>query len=375
MSGMRGVELSRLVIERCREAGFAAAGVCSVEPSEREAELRAWLNAGKHGEMGWLAETAAIRARPALLMEGARSCVMVADLYASRADNAGEAELPVGRGRIARYARGRDYHKVIKKRLHRVADGLRREFPDADFVAFTDSAPAPERELASRAGLGWIGKHTLAIHPRLGSWFLLGGFATNLELHPPPEQEPVTDHCGTCTRCIEACPTDAITPYSVDATRCISYLTIERRSPIEERWFDGIGEWLFGCDICQEVCPHNSPKDPAWVGTEPNEAYGDLESGGLSGSFDLLEVLGWDTPARSKALERTAMKRATLTMWKRNALIVIGNELARLRDEAWSAKARARLEDIAADANEDDMVRETARAVLRRTGGSRASRG
>ncbi len=355
-----------MVIERCREAGFASVGVCSLEPSEREAELRAWLDAGKHGEMGWLAETVALRARPALLMEGARSCVMVADLYASRAHEAAEPEPPVGRGRIARYVRGRDYHKVIKKRLHRVTDALREDFPGADFLTFTDSAPAPERELAARAGLGWIGKHTLAIHPRLGSWFLLGGFVTNLELEPPPEQEVVTDHCGTCTRCIDACPTDAITPYSVDATRCISYLTIERRSPIEERWFEGIGSWLFGCDICQEVCPHNSPKDPAWVGGEPNEAYADLESGGLPGSFDLLEVLGWDTPARSKALERTAMKRATLTMWKRNALIVIGNELAKARDKEWGTKAQARIAEIARDPTEDDMVRETAATVMER---------
>ena len=155
---------------------------------------------------------------PRALLEGAGAAIVVADLYAARGQNA-DAPLDPGRGRIARYARGRDYHVTIKRRLHRLCDELRADHAGAEFRAFTDTAPVPERELAGRAGLGWIGKHTLLIDPRLGSYLLLGGVLTTLEIEPPATQTPVADHCGTCTRCVDACPTDAITPYTVDASR------------------------------------------------------------------------------------------------------------------------------------------------------------
>ena len=294
------------------------AGVCDASPSARGDELRHWLAEGMHGSMAWLAEHTDLRTNPARLLDGARSVVMVADLYASRADT-GFEPIELGRGRVARYARGEDYHKTMKKRLHRVCDTLRAEHPGARFRAFVDTAPVPERELAARAGLGWIGKHTLLIHPRLGSWLLLGGFLTTLDLEPAAGPEP--DHCGSCTRCIDACPTAAITPYRVDARRCISYLTIERREPIDPALRPAIGDNLFGCDICQDICPHNSAKDPA---STPPVTPGHAVP--RPGSFDLLEVLGWDTAARANALRGTAMKRATLEMWKRNAAMVRTNQ-------------------------------------------------
>ncbi len=314
-------ELAHRAVGLCLDEGFALAGVCDASPSARGDALRAWLAAGMHGSMAWLAKHTDLRTDPARLLDGARSIVMVADLYASRADTGGGPSEPgggPGRGRVARYARGDDYHKTMKKRLHRVCDALRAEHPGAGFRAFVDTAPVPERELAARAGLGWIGKHTLLIHPRLGSWLLLGGFLTTLELEPAARAEP--DHCGSCTRCIDACPTGAITPYRVDARRCVSYLTIERREPIDPALHKGIGDWIFGCDICQEVCPHNTPR-PGEDRFPPVGAH----HNNRPGSFDLLDVLGWDADARATALRGTAMKRATLAMWKRNASIVMKN--------------------------------------------------
>jgi len=329
------------------DAGFAAAGVCRAEPTRWADEMRDWLARGRHGEMGYLEDDLAVRLDPAKLLEGGRSVLMVADLYSTRGD---EDAHETGAGRIARYARGRDYHRVVKKRLHAMADRLRERYPGSEFRSFVDTAPIVERELAARCGIGWVGKHTLIINPRLGSWMLLGGFVTTLELEPPESQVSVTDHCGTCTRCIEACPTDAITPYSVDASRCISYLTIEHRSPIDPEFHSPIGDWLVGCDICQEVCPHNSPRTGD-VG-ERHEAYEPKRSG-----FDLLEVLGWNEADRRSAFETSPMKRVNLAMIKRNAVIVAGNHLS-------VPGLRARVEAIAADDAEDPMVRETARAVL-----------
>jgi len=316
----RARDITEHALGLCRQQGFALAGACGVEPSDRGAELRAWLDAGKHGSMTWLAEHADLRTDPARLLDGARSIVMVADLYATRATDNTDAP-PPGHGRVARYARGEDYHASIKKRLHAVCDALRAEHPGSGFRAFVDTAPVPERELAARAGLGWIGKHTLLINPRLGSWLLLGGFLTTLDL--APAGEGVADHCGSCTRCVDACPTGAISPYSVDARRCISYLTIERREEIAREFHGAIGDWVFGCDICQEVCPHNSPRDAALLGD--SGATVNARYGRGPASFDLLEVLAWDADARARALKGTAMKRATLEMWKRNAGIGAAN--------------------------------------------------
>ncbi|TVQ61229.1 MAG: tRNA epoxyqueuosine(34) reductase QueG [Phycisphaerales bacterium] len=356
------MDRAREVIALARERGFARAGVCGVERSAHEAEFKAWLASGKQGSMAYLAEHADVRTDPAKLLDGARSALMVADLYGTR--NGWDEEDPqAGVGRIARYARGRDYHSVIKKRLHDLADELRDRYPGEAFRSFVDSAPVFERELAARCGLGWRGKHTLVIHPRLGSWMVLGGFVTTMELEPPTEQKPVRDFCGSCTRCIEACPTDAITPYSVDASRCISYLTIERREAIPPVFHRAIGDWLVGCDICQEVCPHNSKRPSGRWSSGAGRVREEYEA--RRTGFDLLEVLGWDESARREAFTTSAMKRVTLAMMQRNAVIVAGNQIAAgVVTGERGAALRARLREIAAGEREDAMVRETARVVL-----------
>ena len=411
--------LGQHVLQRCHELGFALAGVTDAAPSARSAEFRAWLAAGRHGTMGYLARNVELREDVRRLLPGARSVVMVADQYATRNDPpdphepAGYPHRPGGAGyphrvggpgtptapggspplgRIARYARGRDYHREIKGRLHTLCDELRAQHR-AECRAFCDTAPAPERELAARAGLGWIGKHTLLINPRLGSYLLLGGFVTTLDLldtppvpggpgiptvpggrhtrtprseaksasapslsrapreragergstpTPPasllspsspehqraPHADPElalgapSDACGTCTRCIDACPTRAITPYSVDASRCISYLTIERREPLPA-WAEGrkLAGWLFGCDICQEVCPHNSPRRAGVEVGEPNPAY--RPAPGRAAGLDLRAVLDWTPADRSRELSGSAIKRATLAMLQRNAIALL----------------------------------------------------
>ncbi len=345
------------VLDRCRGAGFALAGVTAAAPTAYAAELRAWLAAGRHGEMRYLAERIVERCDPAALLPGARSIICVADCYAATPEPAAGTLSPRF-GRIARYARGDDYHLVMKKRLHRLADELRAEHPAEAFRVCVDTAAILEREHAQRAGLGAVGKHTLLIAPGpggAGSWLLLGEIVTTLALSPSEPAEP--DPCGTCTRCIDACPTRAIEPWSVDATRCISYLTIEHRGAIDERFHEPIGDWIFGCDVCQEVCPHNQPTQKRRAETAPQPAYAPRRRG-----FDLLEVLGWDEDARREAFSRSALKRAKLAMMKRNALIAAGNLLARAQD----AQLRDRVEAIASDGGEDPMVRATAQAVLAR---------
>ncbi len=358
-----------------RRRGFALAGVAVVTPPGREDALRGWVESGKHGDMAFMADQLAERCDPRAVLAGARSVLMVGDLYASRdewhADPDADPDVDItaegvdrgghaGRldhvGRIGRYARGRDYHHVIKRRLHGLADELRERFPGERFRTFTDSAPVLERDHAIAAGLGWIGKHTLVIHPKLGSWMVLGGFFTTLELEAPATQAIHADACGTCTRCIDACPTDAITPYSVDATRCISYLTIERRGAIDERYWRGMGDWIAGCDVCQEVCPHNSRRA---TGVAAHDAYAPRRIG-----FDLLDVLRWDEATRRARLTGSSLKRITLTMMKRNALIAAGNALERGDDDGLLAAVR----DLAWSAREDELVRTTARRVLARLG-------
>ncbi len=318
---MLPVQRAKHIIELCRAERFALAGVCEAQPSDHPDALREWLAAGKHGSMTYLENHTDIRIDPRLLLDDARSVIMVADQYDTRTGPSATHEaIPEGHGRIARYARGDDYHASIKKRLHRICDLLRETFPDDAFRAFVDTAPILEREHAARAGLGWIGKHTLLIHPRRGSYLFLGGIITTLELESPVHQSVIPDHCGTCTRCIDACPTQAITPYSVDASRCISYLTIERREPIDAQFHEAIDDMIFGCDICQEVCPHNAPTAVGQRIRLLHDTYAPRHS-----SLPLNDVVQWTSDDRSRAFRKSAMKRATLDMMKRNASIALGN--------------------------------------------------
>ncbi len=275
-----------------------------------------------HGSMAWMENHFDTRTDPGKLIDDARSILVVADVYCSRSDNQ-DPPIEPGQGKVARYARGKDYHKQMKKRLMALADELREAHPQAAFKVFVDTAPVPERELAQRAGIGWVGKHTLIIHPKLGSYLFIGGIVMTLEASAPESQPAITDHCGSCTACIDACPTRAITDHQVDARRCISYLTIEHRDAIEPELAAKIGDWIYGCDVCQEVCPHNSPR--------PNAESANPVYQSQRWSFDLFEVIGWTEDDRREAFVGSAMKRAKLEMMRRNAQIVARNQGIELR--------------------------------------------
>lgn len=351
---------SREVLSLCDALGFARSGICAASQTRHAEHVRRWIGEGMHGEMEWFTEELAARLDPTVLVPGAASIIVVADLYAARGGSAASEPRVANLGRIARYARGRDYHGIIKHRLHRLNDTLRERFPGHVFRTTVDSAPTLEREHAERAGLGWIAKDTMLIDPDIGSYTLLGATVTTLELSPTGETSRVPDACGSCTRCIDACPTGAISPYRVDAARCISYLTIEHRSPIDPSLHRAMGDWIFGCDVCQEVCPHNSAQGRGRAGRKPNAAYMPRRKG-----FDLLELLGWDEGARREAFSTSAMKRATLAMFKRNAIIAISNQVAEgVMGGAQREAAIARLRVAAADTSEDELVRVTARQVL-----------
>lgn len=366
---------TRDVLAECDRLGFALAGIARAQPTMWRRELEAWLAAGKHGDMAFLAKDLDLRLDPRQLTVAirpsdsrrrapdtantlpVRSFIIVADVYASRAPSPPTPASTFPAGRIARYAQGRDYHAVLRRRLHALADRLRLAHPHEGFMAFVDTTPLLERELALLAGLGWIGKHTLLIHPRLGSYLLLAGLGTSLDLTPHASPEP--DHCGSCTRCIDACPTHALTSYALDARRCISYLTIEHRGPIDPAFHEPMGDWLFGCDICQDVCPHNAAKPNAPPPPPPNP---DLAPSPSRATLPLLDVLSWNEVSRRRAFQRSAMKRVALPLLKRNAVIALANAHRRSPNPAW----RRRLEDLAWDAREAPLVRATARAALAR---------
>ncbi len=339
------------ILQRCFDAGFALAGISDAAPTVHVDELQRWLGDGKHGEMLYLQKNLEALLDPNKVQQGVQSIICVADRYH---DGRRDRIPPSDQGRIARYASGDDYHIVMKKRLQQLADELRQQFSGALFRVCVDTAPLLEREYAARAGLGAIGKHTLLIEQGVGSYLLLGEILTTLKLQS--SMPNADDPCGTCTKCIDACPTDAITPWSVDATKCISYLTIEHRSAVDEHLAEQSGQWVFGCDICQEVCPHNQPTRRS----RRAETHGVYES--RLSSLDLLELLHWSETDRRSAFTKSAMKRAKLNMMKRNALIAAGNAVHEGNQEL----LRERIEFIAADSTEDKLVRTTARNVLGR---------
>lgn len=234
-----------------RQHGFDFCGIAKAEFLEEEApRLEAWLNKGMHGKMGYMAHHFDKRLDPRLLVEGAKSVVVFGYNYFPEKDLAKEGEL-----KIAKYAYGKDYHHVIKGKLRHWLEDVRGVVGDIGGRVFVDSAPVLERPWAARAGLGWVGKNSLLLNRNMGSFFFLAEFITDLELEP---DNPMGDYCGTCTRCIDACPTDAIpAPYVVDGSKCISYLTIELKEAIPEQFRGKMENWMFGCDICQDVCPWN----------------------------------------------------------------------------------------------------------------------
>lgn len=303
--------LAEQIKQKARELGFSLVGITSAQPSQHTDYFRQWLADGKAGEMHYLTNRFAERTDPSVYFPGVRSIICVAANYRPKLD-----AVPPGHGRIARYALGDDYHVVLKDRLFALADWLRSQVPEVQTRCSVDTAPVMEKELAARAGIGWMGKNTCIINHDIGSFILLGQLLTNLDL---PIDGPATDRCANCTRCIDACPTQAINaPYQLDASRCVSYLTIEHRSEIASELQEKIGDWMYGCDICQEVCPWNrrSPvtDDPAF---QPRFA---------TGSLDWQEVQQWQDENYRRAMKNSAIKRVKLPILKRNAEIVGKNK-------------------------------------------------
>ncbi|MFT3786782.1 MAG: tRNA epoxyqueuosine(34) reductase QueG [Tepidisphaeraceae bacterium] len=302
-------QLAALVKQKARAVGFDLVGICSAEPSKHSTFVRQWLDDGRAGAMHYLHERFDERTNPASFLSGARSVICVAMNYHVPL-NKPEHNAPV---KVARYALGVDYHEHVKPRLYDIADWLRETVPGAATKCGVDTVPLLERELAARAGIGWVGKNTCVIHPFQGSWFLLAEIVTTVDL---AADEPMRDRCGTCTRCIDACPTGAIDkPYQIDAKRCISYLTIENPNPIEPDLADKFSGWVYGCDICQEVCPYNR--------APPVAVLEELQPKLPSGTFDGQRVLDWSQEDYWQATRRTAMRRVKLPQFKRNAQLAL----------------------------------------------------
>lgn len=243
--------------EAARSIGFDLVGITPAASPTTFSRFKEWLDSGHAGEMGYLSRRLDAYDNPDRVLEGIRSVVMLGMNYAP------PRELDQQQGlKIARYARGkRDYHDLIRERLKELSRWIKQRIPNAKTRGIVDTAPLLERDFARQSGLGWFGKNTMLINKRMGSYFFLAALLTDLPLDPDPVHE--TSHCGTCTRCLEACPTDAfVAPYVLDARRCISYLTIELKGEIPHDLREGMGDWMFGCDICQEVCPWNRKSPP-----------------------------------------------------------------------------------------------------------------
>lgn len=318
--------------KRALELGFAQFGVAPAEKPDHTEWFREWLARGWHGEMGYLAREDAVRRRlsPAEALPGCRSILVVSRAYGNApAESAPRPEAAGPRSAlVARYALGRDYHDVFEERLGKLAETVRQIDPDAKVKPYVDYGPVLEREHAQRSGLGWIGKNTLLIHPDLGSYLLLGELLTTLELEP---DEPfTTDRCGSCTRCIAACPTDAIRgPRELDARRCISYLTIELRGAIPRELRPLVGNRVFGCDICQEVCPWNAAAreetgEGRSVGGRPPPSFGTPVP-----PEDMVawaeELLDLDPAGFRERYRRTALERPGRAGLLRNLCVGLGN--------------------------------------------------
>lgn len=303
------------------ELGFQAVGISDIDLSAAEKGLHEWLAQGLHGEMDYMANHGTKRSRPAELVPGALRVISLRMNYAPPDARDSWQVLEEGeRAFISRYALGRDYHKVLRNRLAKLADRIRvalAEFDGPNFEGrvFTDSAPVMEVELARKSGLGWRGKHTLLLSREQGSWFFLGEILLNL---PLPVDVPQQEHCGSCTRCIEICPTRAIiAPYKLDARRCISYLTIELKGSIPAELRPLIGNRIYGCDDCQLVCPWNSF---AQASIEPDFAVrNDLDD------VSLAELFAWDEDEFKARLAGSAIYRIGHEQWLRNIAVALGN--------------------------------------------------
>ncbi|CTP83643.1 tRNA epoxyqueuosine(34) reductase QueG [Xanthomonas graminis] len=299
-----------------REFGFQRCGIAGIDLQQDEAHLRDWLAQGLYGTMQWMAQHGDKRARPAELIPGTLRVISVGLDYGRNDDDSAWDTLRDGeRAYVARYALGRDYHKLMRNRLQKLAERIQAEIGRFGHRVFVDSAPVLERALARDAGLGWIGKHTCLIDRNGGSWFFLGEIYVDL---PLPIDPPASAHCGTCTRCIEVCPTQAIVaPYRLDARRCIAYLTIEHEGAIPEELRPAIGNRIFGCDDCQLVCPWNKF---AKRSDEP-----DFRARNALDRATLAQLFAWDEDEFLRRTEGSAIRRSGHERWLRNLAVAPGN--------------------------------------------------
>lgn len=302
---MQNERLTNEIKAKAIELGFLGIAIAKAEHMDPEARrLEQWLNQGHHGEMSYLANHFDKRVDPTELVPGSKSVISLMYNYFSE-DTQEDPHAP----KIAMYAYGKDYHKVVKKKLTTLYRWINETYGEINGRCFVDSAPVLERDWARRSGLGWIGKHSLLVHPQKGSYFFLCEIILNLDL---TYDLPIRDHCGTCTRCIDACPTDAISPdgYLMDASKCISYLTIELKGDIPETFSNQMQNWMFGCDICQQVCPWNRFSQQH---TEPKfEPHPDLLSMHRSEWEEITEEIF------DEIFVGSAVKRTKFTGLKRN---------------------------------------------------------
>lgn len=298
------------------ELGFDQVGITDVELNTAEKSLEHWLARGFHGEMAYMASHGRKRSRPDLLVPGTTRVITVRMDYLPEPPEISQLALQDQQlAFISRYSLGRDYHKVLRQRLQKLATRIEQAWGGFNYRVFTDSAPVLEKPLAEKAGLGWIGKHTNLINSQAGSWFFLGELYTDL---PLDVDTPAENHCGTCSACIEICPTHAIVaPYQLDARRCISYLTIELRNSIPVEFRKAMGNRIYGCDDCQQVCPWNRF---AKLTRLPDF----LPRHGLD-SANVADLFSWDEARFLKLTEGSAIRRIGHECWLRNIAIALGN--------------------------------------------------
>ncbi|MTJ01509.1 tRNA epoxyqueuosine(34) reductase QueG [Idiomarina piscisalsi] len=297
------------------ELGFQKVGITDLDLSQHEATLQQWLDNGYHGEMDFMERHGMLRARPAELHPGSVRAISVRMNYLPVEAGFAKTLKDGSKGYISRYALGRDYHKLMRKRLKQLGDRIKAEFDGTDFRPFVDSAPIMERPLAEKAGLGWTGKHTLILDRDSGSWFFLGELLINL---PLPVDEPVEEGCGTCTACMTICPTQAIVaPYELDARRCISYLTIELRGAIPEEFRPLIGNRIYGCDDCQLICPWNR-----YAQLTDEDDFSPRQE---LHSPQLLELWTWTEQQFLDNLQGSPIRRIGYECWLRNLAVALGN--------------------------------------------------
>ena len=306
------LELARRIKQWGPELGFAAVGIAGTGLPHDEQHLLRWLQRQQHGDMHYMARHGVKRSRPQQLLPGTLRVISVRMDYLPPQPVATDVSAPAF---ISRYARGRDYHKLLRKRLQQLARRIEREAGAHGYRAFVDSAPVLEKALAREAGLGWIGKHTLLLNRRAGSYFFLGELYTDL---PLPTDRPADAHCGSCRACLDVCPTRAIVgPYQLDARRCISYLTIELQGSIPEPLRAPIGNRIFGCDDCQTVCPWNKFAQPS---TEP-----DFLPRPALNDATLTELFAWSEETFLERTAGSAIRRLGHERWLRNIAVALGN--------------------------------------------------